>query len=88
MSVVVIGAGIVGASVAYHLARRGAPVTLIDRGTAPATGVTGGSFAWIEGCGGDWPGGAEDLRGSVLADYGRLEAELPDVEVCWSGSLT
>ncbi|KUM78014.1 NAD(P)/FAD-dependent oxidoreductase [Streptomyces curacoi] len=87
MSVAVIGAGLVGASVAYHLARRGTPVTLIDRGTAPAAGVTGGSFAWIGGCSGDWPGGAEDLRGSVLADYRRLEAELPDVAVRWSGSL-
>lgn len=33
MSVVTVGAGIVGASVACRLARRGAPVTLIDRGT-------------------------------------------------------
>lgn len=88
MSVVVVGAGIVGASVVYHLARCGAPVTMIDRGAAPGAGVTGGSFAWIGGCGGDWPGGAEDLRGSVLADYRRLEDELPDVAVCWSGSLT
>ncbi|WP_031481127.1 NAD(P)/FAD-dependent oxidoreductase [Streptomyces bicolor] len=87
MSVVVVGAGIVGASVAYHLARRGAPVTLIDRAPAPATGATGGSFAWIGGRGGHWPGGAEDLRGSVLADHRRLEAELPDVAVRWSGSL-
>ncbi|MET9833332.1 FAD-binding oxidoreductase [Streptomyces sp. NPDC006385] len=88
MTVVVVGAGIVGASVAYHLARRGARVTLVDREAAPAAGVTGGSFAWIGGCGGDWPGGAEDLRGSVLADHRRLEAELPEVEVRWSGSLT
>ena len=49
MSVVVIGAGLVGASVVYHLARLGAPVPLIDRGTTPAAGVTGGSFAWIGG---------------------------------------
>ncbi|WP_369174060.1 FAD-dependent oxidoreductase [Streptomyces sp. R28] len=77
MSVVVVGAGIDGASVAHHLARCGAPVPLIDRATAPAPGVTGGSFAWIGGWGGDWPGGAEDLRGSVLADYRRLEAARP-----------
>ncbi|WP_279617127.1 FAD-dependent oxidoreductase [Streptomyces regalis] len=67
MPVVVVGAGIVGASAAYHLARCGAPVTLIDRGAAPATGVTGGSFAWIGGCGGDWPGGAEDLRAEPVS---------------------
>ena len=84
---VVVGAGIVGASVAYHLARRGVPVTLIDRAPSPASGVTGASFAWIGGSGGGWPGGAEDLRGSVLPDYRRLETELPAVAVRWTGSL-
>ncbi|MDN0200138.1 FAD-dependent oxidoreductase [Streptomyces sp. S.PNR 29] len=87
MSVVVVGAGIVGSSVAYHLARRGVSVTLLDRGPGPATGVTGGSFAWIGDRGGDWPGGARDLRGSVRADYRRLESEVPGVAVRRCGSL-
>ncbi|WP_369211587.1 NAD(P)/FAD-dependent oxidoreductase [Streptomyces flavofungini] len=87
MSVVVVGAGIVGSSVAYHLARRGVPVTLLDQGPAPATGVTGGSFAWIGDRGRQWPGGARHLRGSVLADHRRLEAELPGIAVRWTGSL-
>lgn len=87
-AVAVVGAGIVGSSVAYHLARRGIPVTLLDQERSPATGVTGTSFAWIGGCGGDWPGGARDLRASVVADYRRLEDELPDVAVRWTGSLT
>ena len=87
MSVVVVGAGIVGASIAYHLARLDVPVTLIDRAPSPAQGVTGGSFAWIGDRGGDWPGGADDLRQFVRADYRRLEAELPGVAVRWSGSL-
>ncbi|AXK35835.1 FAD-binding oxidoreductase [Streptomyces armeniacus] len=86
--VVVVGAGIVGSSVAYHLARRGVPVTLLERGPAPATGVTGNSFAWIGGAGGDWPGGAQDLREYVLADHRRLEGELPHVSVRWTGSLS
>ena len=81
-----VGAGIVGASVAYHLARAGMPVTLIER-TEPAAGATGRSFAWIGESGGDWPGGAEDLRSSVLADYHRLESEIPGVAVRWTGSL-
>ncbi|GAB2904596.1 NAD(P)/FAD-dependent oxidoreductase [Streptomyces mayteni] len=86
-AVVVVGAGVTGSSVAYHLARQGVAVTLLDQGPSPATGATGASFAWIGGHGGDWPGGAEDLRGSVLADYRRLETELPSVAVRWTGSL-
>ncbi|MFF0725361.1 NAD(P)/FAD-dependent oxidoreductase [Streptomyces sp. NPDC004134] len=86
--VVVVGAGVVGASVAYHLARLGVRVTLLDREAAPAAGVTGASFAWIGGAAGDWPGGAEDLRGSVLADHRRLAAEVPGYAVRWTGSLT
>jgi glycine/D-amino acid oxidase-like deaminating enzyme len=46
--VVVVGAGIVGASVAYHAARDGASVVLVDR-ARPAAGVTGESFAWMRG---------------------------------------
>lgn len=93
-AVVVVGAGIVGSSAAYHLARRGIPVTLLEQGPAPAAGVTGNSFAWIRGAGGHWPGGARDLREYVLADYRRLETELsqltrlPHVAVRRTGSLS
>lgn len=87
-AVVVVGAGIVGSSVAYHLARRGVPVTLLEQGPAPATGVTGNSFAWIGNTGGHWPGGARDLREHVLADHRRLENELPQVTVRRTGSLS
>src|SRR5580698_2698888 len=44
--VVVIGAGILGASIAYHLAKRGAQVTVLEK-TAPASGATGDSFAYL-----------------------------------------
>ena len=86
-TVTIVGAGIVGASVAYHLARRGVPVTLVDRAPSPAVGATGDSFAWVGDAGREWPGGAADLRGSVLADYRRLETEVPGVAVRWTGSL-
>jgi glycine/D-amino acid oxidase-like deaminating enzyme len=46
MRIAVIGAGIVGVHVGVALARRGADVTLIDRGE-PGGGTTAGSFAWI-----------------------------------------
>ncbi|MEU1147393.1 NAD(P)/FAD-dependent oxidoreductase [Streptomyces sp. NPDC005863] len=88
MSALVVGAGIVGSSVAYHLARRGVPVTLLEQGPAPAAGVTGDSFAWIGDSKADWPGGARDLREYVLADHKRLEAELPHTTLRRTGSLS
>lgn len=86
-TVAVVGAGIVGSSVAYHLARRGAAVTLIDRAPTTAAGATGASFRWIGGTAGDWLGGADDLRGAVLSDYRRLAAEVAGVTVRWTGSV-
>ncbi len=44
--VVIAGGGIIGASIAYGLARRGADVTLLER-AVPGTGTTANSFAWI-----------------------------------------
>jgi glycine/D-amino acid oxidase-like deaminating enzyme len=46
VAVIVVGGGIVGASVAYHLARRGARVTLLEKSQF-AAGASGTSFAWI-----------------------------------------
>ena len=46
LSVTVVGAGIVGSAIAYTLARRGAAVTVIDKGQ-PGGGATSHSFAWI-----------------------------------------
>ena len=43
--VLVVGAGCVGANVAYRLAERGATVTVLDAG-APGAGTSGASFAW------------------------------------------
>ena len=84
--VVVVGAGIVGASIAYHAARLGAGVTLVDRGL-PGSVVTGDSFAWI-GASGVPPGPVEALRSAATDEYRRLAAELPGVGVRWTGSLS
>lgn len=43
---IVIGAGIIGASVAYFLSRTGAPVTVVDFGR-PGSGTSGATFAWV-----------------------------------------
>jgi glycine/D-amino acid oxidase-like deaminating enzyme len=85
-SIVVIGAGIVGASLAYHLTGHGRPVTLIDAGL-PGSGATRASFAWIgRPVSSDLP--SAPLRYLALDDYRRLEAELPELSIRWSGSLT
>ncbi|MFC5290498.1 NAD(P)/FAD-dependent oxidoreductase [Actinokineospora guangxiensis] len=85
-SVVVVGAGVTGASVAYHAARAGAVVTVVEV-AVPGTGVTGDSFAWI-GAAGVRTGPAAELRRSATREYRRLEAELPGLPVTWSGSLS
>lgn len=85
-NLVVVGAGIVGASVAYHAARAGAVVTLVDGGR-PGAGVTADSFAWI-GTAGVRTGPAGGLRVTAPQEYRRLEAELPGLPVTWSGSLS
>ncbi|HET7272399.1 MAG TPA: FAD-dependent oxidoreductase [Rubrobacter sp.] len=46
MKVAVVGAGIVGASVAFRLSEGGAEVVLID-GAEPGSGTTSTSFAWV-----------------------------------------
>ncbi|WP_152362490.1 NAD(P)/FAD-dependent oxidoreductase [Microlunatus speluncae] len=85
-SIVVVGAGIVGASLAYHLAGNGRPVTVIDAGL-PGSGVTQASFAWIgRTVGSDRP--SAPLRCLALDDYRRLETELPGLAIRWTGSLT
>jgi glycine/D-amino acid oxidase-like deaminating enzyme len=83
---VVVGAGIVGASVAYHAARAGAAVTLVDAGR-PGAGVTADSFAWV-GAAGVRTGPAAGLRATAAAEYRRLGAELPGLPVTWCGSLS
>lgn len=84
--IIVIGAGIVGASIAYHLARRGARVTLVDRGP-PAGAATGASFAWINASFRN-PKPYYDLRMVGLQEYRRLEQELEGrLVVTWGGGL-
>lgn len=47
MTITIIGAGIVGASCAYYLSKRGAKVTVLERANQPATGSTAKSAAGI-----------------------------------------
>jgi glycine/D-amino acid oxidase-like deaminating enzyme len=84
--VIVIGAGIVGASIAWHLALRGASVTVIDRGQ-PAGEATEKSFAWINATYGN-PEPYFRLRFLSMQEYRRLEDELDGaLGVAWQGCL-
>ncbi|PCE31646.1 NAD(P)/FAD-dependent oxidoreductase [Burkholderia ubonensis] len=84
--IVVVGAGIVGASIAYHLASRGARVTLVER-HEPACGATGSAFGWINPTADGAPAVAA-VRARAVAEYRRLERELGRPLVNWSGALT
>ena len=86
-SVIIAGAGIVGATLAYHLATGGASVTIIER-SRPASGVTARAFAWINVIYGNAPDLA-CLRNPAIADYHRLERELNGaLAIDWNGALT
>ena len=83
--VIVVGAGIIGASIAWHLARDGARVTVVsaDRGGGVATP---NSFAWINASWGN-PKPYFDLRTRSMAEWTRLAAEVPGIPLRWCGSL-
>ncbi|RYF47529.1 MAG: FAD-binding oxidoreductase, partial [Comamonadaceae bacterium] len=75
MKAIVIGAGILGASTAYQLAKRGVDVTLVDRG-APGDAASAASFAWLNSNGKE-PREYHDLSVMSIAEWAALARELP-----------
>ena len=53
LKVVVVGAGIVGASIAYHLSRRKDVAVIVLERDEPCAGASGHSFAWLNSFGKD-----------------------------------
>lgn len=84
-SIIVIGAGIIGASLAYHLAKSGARVTVIEA-AEPGGIATRNSWAWINASWGN-PEPYFRLRRQSMADWRRLAAEVPEIMVDWVGGL-
>jgi glycine/D-amino acid oxidase-like deaminating enzyme len=83
--VVVAGAGIIGASIAYRLARRDAQVTLLER-SAPGTGTTANSFAWINAK--KQPRAYHTLSQLGINAWRVLDHELKgELPLVWGGSL-
>lgn len=83
MKVAVIGAGIVGASVAFRLAQGGADVTVVDRG-GPASGTTSASFAWVN-ANQKTPRAYHELNVAGMREHLHLREELgeaPWLHVC------
>ncbi len=85
LKVVVAGAGIIGASVAYHLASAGASVTVIDK-QAPASHASRGTFAWINATWAKQPRSYHAFTQDSVAYWHQLQQAL-DLPVRWSGSL-
>src|SRR5947209_20602884 len=84
--VIVAGAGIIGSSIAYHLARRGARVTLLER-ERPAAGTTRNSFAWLNASSKS-PRGYYELNLAGMLGWRRLAIEIgPSLPVQWGGGL-
>lgn len=79
----VVGAGIVGASIAFHLARGGARVSVFEA-VAPGQGATRNSFAWLNALVPDRR--YRDLRLASLAAYHELNAPL-NLGIIWGGYL-
>ncbi len=84
MHVAIIGAGIIGASLAYALAKRGAEVTVLDA-AGPAAGATGASFGWINAS--FFADAAHfALRAEGLEGWRRMTRDLA-LPVAWPGCL-
>ncbi|TPM36232.1 FAD-binding oxidoreductase [Mesorhizobium sp. B2-3-4] len=83
--VIVIGAGIIGASIAWHLTRAGARVTVIADSEAGGV-ATPNSFGWINASWGN-PEPYFRLRSRAMAEWTRLARDLPGLPLSWCGGL-
>jgi len=83
ISVGVVGGGIVGASIALHLANAGARVTLFEK-NAPAAGATGKSFAWLNAYTSNPH--YRGLRMKSISAYQELDRQLK-LNISWGGAI-
>lgn len=83
--IVIVGAGIIGASLALHLVRRACPVTVIDA-AEPGGIATRASWAWINASWGN-PESYFRLRHRSMQDWHQLGQDIPELMVNWCGGL-
>src|SRR5262249_50115926 len=85
--IVIAGGGIIGANLAYRLAKRGASVTGVER-TRPASGATAHSFAWINSTYSQQPWAYFNLNRLGLEAREQLDRELAgELPLQWGGSV-
>ena len=84
MHVVVVGAGILGASIAYHLTLHGVRVTIVDAGQ-PGEGATRVAFAWLNAYG-KTPFSYHDLNRRSIDMWAGFARRL-GIDVTWGGEL-
>ncbi len=85
-SILIIGAGIIGAAMAYRLARAGAAPIVVDAGAGGGE-ATAAAWAWLNASWGNPPPYAR-LRKQSLGLWRELGAEIPELPVRFCGSLT
>ncbi len=84
-SIIVIGAGIIGASLTWHLAKAGARVTLVEAGEVGGV-ATPNTFAWINASWGN-PRDYFRLRTRSMHEWTRLAKAVPGLPLAWTGGL-
>ena len=84
--VVIIGAGVIGAGLAYRLTQAGARVTVVEAGGGPATMASGHSFGWINASYYLSPA-HHHLRVAGMAAHHRLARDLAADLWEWQGCL-
>ena len=82
---VIIGAGIIGCSIAYELSKRGVKVTLIDK-NMPGSACSGSSFSWINATYPKRPYSYNLFSQLGINAFRLMQREL-SLDIKWNGSL-
>ena len=83
--IIVVGAGIVGVTIAYELSKSGLDVHLIDK-KYPGSQASGNSFSWINATYPKLPFSYNLLSQMGIEAYKSLSNEV-NLKIKWSGSL-